>query len=931
MLKLSGCDRITNHLSLFFIFITTLSIILLSQVPSTSAVESSATATVHVSEACSLTSTILSPHNDSMGNGTYTDSLGSTKFTVKCNDASGFALYAIGYSGDEYGATSMLGDNELSIPTGTDASAGNTTSHWSMKISKDTTSYLPSSLTIENSFGSQHLIPSTYTKIASFPSSTDGINGTGSSILATYGVRISGTQAAGTYIGKVKYTLVHPNMVDDSNKPVYPLTENDCPAGYVCYAPNTSDIEGSMASISNETIAASDKAGKINVGQSVSATPTLIAPNYKRSGYGFAGWSTEYNYTSTSTSLIYGPNQTITVDLSGSGLILYPVWVASTGNLQNWNGCSSLTAATYNTSNHTITADLSSVTALTDTRDGNVYAVARLTDGLCWMIENLRLDDSATLTIANTNNPIHDANNDVILNANGTTATHLAASNNSWCTSSSAACIDQTMLNTNNTRLSDSSLTASYNGDNATSKWYGYGNYYNWYSATAGNGTYSFTNSSVTGNLCPTGWHLPYGGSLTSTGSGNTAGGFYYLNTLMSNNTDTQGSKDWRTFPSNFVYSGYWSGNKKTASSTYGDYWSSRATASNDTAFDLILSSSYVRPGTYYNDSRYRGHSVRCVISLPTISDVTYFQDFVNLGAVEKTSVINSMTAGTSYSLTDKRDGKSYNVAKLADGKVWMRENLAIDLTTLTQAQLYGIDSDAGKMTNASNESLGYLKGTTTGTSSNKWPTAAVSKTWTSSSENYFSVPMIAVDSTTSGGCSNAACVDDPSSGLWSYNSVTPATINNMSSLIQGKLGVYYNYCAASAGSYCYGNGTSNTGSPSSDPNTSTLQDVTEDICPAGWRLPTGYTDGEYQALYETYSSSSPSQVEAFETALSTPLVGQFDSGNAKYQGVWSVFWTSTWATNNNMRAMYVDSTSVHATDGSNRRNGYSVRCTLNS
>ena len=107
---------------------------------------SSATATVHVSEACSLTSSNITPHTDNMSNGTYTDSLGSTKFTVKCNDASGFALYAIGYSGDQYGATSMLGDNELSIPTGTDTSAGNTTSHWSMKISKDTTSYLPNSL-----------------------------------------------------------------------------------------------------------------------------------------------------------------------------------------------------------------------------------------------------------------------------------------------------------------------------------------------------------------------------------------------------------------------------------------------------------------------------------------------------------------------------------------------------------------------------------------------------------------------------------------------------------------------------------------------------------------------------------------------------------------------------------------------------------------
>jgi hypothetical protein len=105
-------------------------------------------------------------------------------------------------------------------------------------------------------------------------------------------VRISGTQAAGTYIGKVKYTLVHPNMVDDSNKPVIPITAEDCLGGWVCYAPNSEDIIGSMDSLSSTKITSSPKAGKINVGTSV-AEITLIAPNYSRPGYGFAGWSTK--------------------------------------------------------------------------------------------------------------------------------------------------------------------------------------------------------------------------------------------------------------------------------------------------------------------------------------------------------------------------------------------------------------------------------------------------------------------------------------------------------------------------------------------------------------------------------------------------------------------------------------------------------------
>ena len=607
--------QVLHYATLSLVFFTLLSGFVLSHYINVSATDPSvtATATVHVAEACTLSANNTSSHNAEMSNGTYEEGIGSTTFNVKCNDASGFALYAIGYSNEEYGNTDMIGDStSLTIPTGTEAALGSASSHWSMKVTKDTTSYTPANLTINNSFDSYHVVPDTYTKVATYTTGTDGVNGTGSSVIATYDARVSATQAADSYIGKVKYTLVHPNMVNDENRPVGPLPASDCPAGYVCYAPNTSDIEGSMASISNETIAASDKAGKISVGQSVSATPTLIAPNYKRSGYGFAGWSTEYNYTSTSTRPIYGPNQTITVDLSDSGLILYPVWVASTGNLQNWNGCSSLTAATYNTSDHTITADLSSVTALTDTRDGNVYAVARLADGLCWMIENLRLDDSAILTVNNTNNPLHDANNTVTLNANGTITTHLAASSSgTWCNDYNAACIDQTMLNTNNTRLSDSNLAPSYSTNDAASEWYGYGNYYNWYSATAGNGAYSKITGNVDGDLCPTGWHLPYGNRDSGTGDGNTLGGLYYLNTLMSDLNNAQGSKLWRTYPNNFVYSGFWNRNGASSRSSGGRYWSSTGIGSNN-AYYLRLRIDSVYPGRD-SDYRFSGYSVRCV------------------------------------------------------------------------------------------------------------------------------------------------------------------------------------------------------------------------------------------------------------------------------------------------------------------------------
>ena len=162
------------------------------------------------------------------------------------------------------------------------------------------------------------------------------------------------SQPAGTYIGQVKYTLVHPST---AAAPVPPLEASDCPAGYVCYAPNASDIVGSMDSLGS--ISSSPTAGKISVGTSAT-TINLIAPNYKREGYGFAGWSTDFVATSSST--IYGPNETISTNPTNGGLdvssgaILYPVWVASSGTLQGWMGCSSLTPATYDSTTGKISA-----------------------------------------------------------------------------------------------------------------------------------------------------------------------------------------------------------------------------------------------------------------------------------------------------------------------------------------------------------------------------------------------------------------------------------------------------------------------------------------------------------------------------------------------------------------------------------------------
>ena len=128
---------------------------------------------------------------------------------------------------------------------------------------------------------------------------------------------------------------------------------------------------------------------------------TLWASNYQRNNYGFVGWSDKFDWELNANDAngngtganagyhIYGPNATITLpsDVETNGLSLYAVWVKSAGYLQDFT-CSTSTP-------------IGEVTALTDRRDNDTYAVAKLADGKCWMIENLRLDYDATVGSAN--------------------------------------------------------------------------------------------------------------------------------------------------------------------------------------------------------------------------------------------------------------------------------------------------------------------------------------------------------------------------------------------------------------------------------------------------------------------------------------------------------------------------------------------------
>ena len=178
---------------------------------------SSLGASVTVGTACNFSGNVDSQHNATITNGVNSTDIGKTTLNVTCNDQGGYAVYAIGYTNDEYGNTSLKSSvsDDYNISTGT-ATSGNT-SNWSMKLS---TVPGTATATIENSYDNYHTVPDDYTKIATLNTITNpGASTTGSSISTTYQAYISPTQPAGTYSGKVKYTLVHPSTAPRPEKP----------------------------------------------------------------------------------------------------------------------------------------------------------------------------------------------------------------------------------------------------------------------------------------------------------------------------------------------------------------------------------------------------------------------------------------------------------------------------------------------------------------------------------------------------------------------------------------------------------------------------------------------------------------------------------------------------------------------------------------
>ena len=590
-----------------------------------------------VPSSCSFSDEVIpgdTEHSATMHNGEYKPDIGTTTFKAYCNDNNGYSVYAIGYSNDTYGNTNMIHDTDSTYNFDTSTAPSGDVSTWSMKLTPVAGTYAPTIQSDANGvYTNYHVVPSTYTKVATFPNRTDVSatgTGIGSAFQTTYAVWISNSQVAGTYTGKVRYTLVHPN------NEAAPLQPQPCSPGTICYYSNASDSQGTMgtqdlhvidwsscANTNNETYCFDSSYNEIDINtlprlDTFVESAILYASNFSRDGYGFAGWTDAYDYATNPNAKFYGPQETITVPegTTANGLSLYAVWVKSTGSLQDADkvatlcgtGTGSLTQAPTNG-----TANLSSVSALTDQRDNQTYAIAKLADGKCWMIENLRLeaedsrgnnrfDPSVTnASLSQGYNPSFTGlagpesakfSDSTTANSLYTTGTGVAGKNT---ISGSNQGYRFPRYNNNNTSQRAANTT------NTNANTYSYGNYYTWHAVIADTTRYTSGNHNTT-SICPTGWHIP---------TGNTSGEYYVLNT-NANSGATNTSTGLRSYPTNFLYSGHFSTSSASNRGSRGLYWSSAAYNANYSYF-LSLNSTVVYPGTDYNN-KYFGLTARCVL-----------------------------------------------------------------------------------------------------------------------------------------------------------------------------------------------------------------------------------------------------------------------------------------------------------------------------
>jgi uncharacterized protein (TIGR02145 family) len=275
-------------------------------------------------------------------------------------------------------------------------------------------------------------------------------------------------------------------------------------------------------------------------------------------------------------------------------MAVQPLCVGS-GEMQTWNCCDSLVTPTYTAGDQATYFTQGPI--LTDARDGKSYEIRKFPDGKCWMVDNLRYGGTTDA-----------CNGKTAFSGNGS-----ATATNQFGSGTYGDCRDP--------HQGGSAPCAS------GSTQCGY--YYNWQAAMQlssayynTNVTYPSSTPSTTANyiqgICPTGWHLPSGGTTE------VASEFVNLDKAVggsgaNSQTTTNYTAFWRptsttaitsTDPWKGIYSGYsYDSGGLNAQASAGYWWSS---AGYNAPFAYLLRV-YTDVYPQHSSSKGYGFSVRCV------------------------------------------------------------------------------------------------------------------------------------------------------------------------------------------------------------------------------------------------------------------------------------------------------------------------------
>lgn len=228
-------------------------------------------------------------------------------------------------------------------------------------------------------------------------------------------------------------------------------------------------------------------------------------------------------------------------------------------------------------------SNTSAIRTVTDNRGGTTrtYEIAKLADGKCWMLTNLKLGSTSgpiTLTPADSN----VANNFTL----------------------------PQLITSGATSYDNPQAIGPVPGDTGSGAT-NYGYLYNFAAATAGETRASLTTGNASHSICPANWRLPTGGSPSSD-FGQLDVAFGGTGAYASGGPSI--AKWQPSGPFGGAFSGYWNGSFGVQGGA-GLLWSASAYPGNPgNAFDAYFAPSIVYPGVDFN-GRYFGFGVRCLLN----------------------------------------------------------------------------------------------------------------------------------------------------------------------------------------------------------------------------------------------------------------------------------------------------------------------------